>query len=70
MLAESGRVTTECRILWRQITRKIHVAQKNVIEEKLLKIKRSITKGEVYIFSRFILGFFVNNYPVFLEFKN
>ena len=32
-------------ILWQPITRKIRVAQKNVIEEKLLEIKRSIRRG-------------------------
>ena len=29
----------------RPITRKIRVAQKNVIEEKLMEIKRSIRRG-------------------------
>ena len=33
----------------RSITRKIHVAQKNVMEEKLLEIKRSIRRG-IYLF--------------------
>ena len=49
---ESGCVNTDCRyrrILWLPITRKIRVAQKNVIEEKLLKIKRSIRRG-IYLF--------------------
>ena len=31
------------------ITRKIRIAQKNVIEEKLLEIKRSIRRG-IYLF--------------------
>ena len=51
------------RIIWRPITRKIRVVQKNVIEEKLLEIKRSIRRG-IYLFqiSRFVLGFSFNNY--------
>ena len=45
--------------------RKIRVAQKNVIEEKLLEIKRSSYKERyVYVFSRFVLGFIVNNYQI------
>ena len=42
--------------LWRPITRKIRVAQKNVIEEKLLEIKRSIRRG-MYLF-QICTGFF------------
>ena len=47
----SVKKSVDCRILWQPITRKIHVvfAQKNVIEEKLLEIKRSIRRG-IYLF--------------------
>ena len=44
-------------ILWRPITRKIRVAQKNVIEEKLLEIKRSIRRG-MYLFQIRTVFFF------------
>ena len=40
--------SVDCRIRQRPVTRKIPVAQKNVIEEKLLEIKKSIAK-ERYI---------------------
>ena len=71
MLAESGRDTTDCRILWRPITSKICVVQKNVIEAKLLKIKRSMRRGSYISFpDLYCFFFFINNYPVFLEFKN
>ena len=39
---------------------KIHVAQKNVIEEKLLEIKRSIRRG-MYLF-QIRTVFFLHNY--------
>ena len=51
-------------ILWWPITRKIWVAQKNVIEEMLLEIKRSSPR--VYIFSRFVVGISLYNYRVFI----
>ena len=50
-------------ILWRPITRKIRVAQKNVIEEKLLEIKRSIRRG-MYVF-QICTVFFFHNYRLF-----
>ena len=52
-------------ILWRPITRKICVAQKNVIEEKLLEIKRSIRRG-MYLFQIRTVFFFYSYLTLFL----
>ena len=63
--------SVDCRILRRLIIRKIRVAQKNKIEEKLLEIKRSIRRG-ICLFSRFVLGVSLDNYLIlsFHESKN
>ena len=50
--------------LWRPITRKIRVAQKNVIEEKLLEIKRSIRR-DIYLF-QIRTGISLDNYQSML----
>ena len=46
MMPKKNKNSVDCRILWRPITHKICVAQKNVVEEKLLEIERSISSDE------------------------